>query len=65
MPFAVPRRLWPPRYDVRQSRARFRSITGVTAPVQAEPEEEVREQEAAETAPAVEEEDVPVIDVIL
>ena len=50
--------------DVRQSRARFRSITGVTAPVQEETEE-VAEQETVEVAPAVEEEDVPVIDVIL
>ena len=50
--------------DVRQSRARFRSITGVTAPVQEEPEE-VREQESVEAVPVAEEEDVPVIDVIL
>ena len=51
--------------DVRQSRARFRSITGVTAPVQEEPQEEVKETEAVEAAPVAEEEDVPVIDVIL
>lgn len=51
--------------DVRQSRARFRSITGVTAPVQEEPEETAQENEAVETAPAMEEEDVSVIDVIL
>lgn len=51
--------------DVRQSRARFRSITGVTAPVQEEPQEEVQETEAVEAAPVAEEEDVPVIDVIL
>ena len=51
--------------DVRQSRARFRSITGVTASVQEEPQEEVKETESVEAAPVAEEEDVPVIDVIL
>ena len=51
--------------DVRQSRARFRSITGVTVPVVEEPQEEVQEAEVVEAAPVAEEEDVPVIDVIL
>ena len=54
--------------DVRQSRARFRSITGVTAPAPAEPEEEPAAEEtaaAAEVVAAPAEDDVPVIDVIL
>lgn len=51
--------------DVRQSRARFRSITGVTAPVAESAAEEETPVETETPAPAVETEDVPVIDVIL